>query len=75
MPAKRGWGHSVVGEVLAIAKQAEVRTLALHHHDPDRDDDALDLVAADARAWTAEHAPKLTALVASEGLSIDLAET
>ena len=43
MPAKRGWGHSVVDDVLALGRDAEARTVALHHHDPWRDDHALDL--------------------------------
>ena len=72
MPAKRGWGHSVVDEVLALAKDAGVRELALHHHDPDRDDDALDAIAAGAKSWADEHAKDLATRVAREGLVIDL---
>jgi phosphoribosyl 1,2-cyclic phosphodiesterase len=72
MPAKHGWGHSLVSEVLDVARRAEVRTVALHHHDPDRDDAALDVIAADSNRWTAEHAPKLTAVVAREGLALQL---
>jgi phosphoribosyl 1,2-cyclic phosphodiesterase len=73
MPHKRGWGHSLVEEVLALARQAEVRAVALHHHDPDRDDDALDAVGLAATSWTRSHAPALRAIVACEGLAIDLA--
>jgi len=73
MPAKRGWGHSVVDEVLALGKQAEARTVALHHHDPWRDDHALDLIAAHARAWSRAEAPAMSTLVASEGLTLDVA--
>jgi phosphoribosyl 1,2-cyclic phosphodiesterase len=72
MPAKRGWGHSVVDEVLALARQANVGTLALHHHDPDRDDDALDAIATGVKAWAAEHAPGLATMVAREGFVVDL---
>jgi phosphoribosyl 1,2-cyclic phosphodiesterase len=71
MPAKRGWGHSVVDQVLALARDAEARTVALHHHDPDRDDAALDAVAAHAARWTRDHAPALRAVVAHEGLTIE----
>jgi phosphoribosyl 1,2-cyclic phosphodiesterase len=73
MPAKRGWGHSVVDDVLALGKQAEVRTLAMFHHDPDRDDDALDAIARTGAAWATANAPGMTALVAREGLSLELA--
>jgi phosphoribosyl 1,2-cyclic phosphodiesterase len=73
MPGKRGWGHSQVDEVLALGRDAEARAIALHHHDPDRDDAALDAIAAGAAAWAQGHAPSLATLVACEGLAIDLA--
>ena len=72
MPAKRGWGHSQVDEVLTLAKLAEARAVALHHHDPDRDDAALDAIAADAARWAEDHARALTTIVAAEGLTLDL---
>lgn len=70
MPAKRGWGHSVVDEVLALAKLASVETIALHHHDPDRDDAALDAIAMRADAWA--RANGLASVVAAEGLELAL---
>ena len=73
MPAKHGWGHSLVDEVLGLARDAEARTVALHHHDPDRDDDALDAIAAGATRWARAHAPGLDAIVAREGLVLELA--
>ena len=72
MPAKRGWGHSVIDQVLALARDAEARTIALHHHDPDRDDNALDAIAADAARWAREHAPAMRAVVAREGETFEL---
>lgn len=72
MPAKRGWGHSIVDHVLELARSAEARAVALHHHDPDRDDAALDAIAAASERWATEHAHGLHALVAREGLSLDL---
>ncbi|HSR96712.1 MAG TPA: MBL fold metallo-hydrolase, partial [Kofleriaceae bacterium] len=72
MPAKHGWGHSQVDEVLALARDAEVRAVALHHHDPDRDDDALDAIAASATRWAQANAPGLDAIVGHEGLVLEL---
>lgn len=72
MPLKRGWGHSQVEQVLALGRDSEARRIALHHHDPDRDDDALDRVGETAVAWTREHAPSLEAIVAREGMTIEL---
>ena len=73
LPAKHGWGHSIVDQVLALAKTAEVRRLALHHHDPDRDDDALDAIGETTAAWARDHAAGLHTVVAREGLEIAIA--
>ncbi|HEX4423505.1 MAG TPA: MBL fold metallo-hydrolase [Kofleriaceae bacterium] len=72
MPGKRGWGHSQVDEVLALARDAEARAVVLHHHDPDRDDAALDAIAGDAARWAQGHAPALETIVAREGLDVEL---
>lgn len=72
LPGKRGWGHSQVDDVLALARDAGARAVALHHHDPDRDDAALDAIAAGATAWAAAHARSLVTIVAHEGLDLDL---
>jgi phosphoribosyl 1,2-cyclic phosphodiesterase len=69
MPAKRGWGHSVVDQVLMLARDAEAKAVALHHHDPDRDDRALDEIGERAAQWAREHAPALVTAVAREGMT------
>ncbi len=70
MPAHHGWGHSTLDDVLTLGRRAETPKLVLFHHEPERDDDALDAVGAAAKSWLTEHAPKTTAIVAHEGLSI-----
>jgi phosphoribosyl 1,2-cyclic phosphodiesterase len=75
MPHKRGWGHSVVSDVLELGRTAGARVLALHHHDPDRDDDALDRVRADSAAWADANAPAMTCIVASETLTLEVPPT
>jgi phosphoribosyl 1,2-cyclic phosphodiesterase len=72
MPAKRGWGHSTIDDVLALGCAAEARTIVLHHHDPDRDDAALDAIGEHATAWLRERAPAHTTVVAREGLTFEL---
>src|SRR5262249_23178603 len=72
MPAKRGWGHSIVEDVLALARDAEARCVALHHHDPDRDDVALDKIAATAGEWARQNSKGLEAIVAREGMTREL---
>jgi phosphoribosyl 1,2-cyclic phosphodiesterase len=42
--AKTGWGHSTVEYALHVAQAAGARRLALAHHDPNRSDQAIDLL-------------------------------
>ena len=72
MPHKRGFGHSLVGDVLSLGQFAKPGRLVLFHHDPDRTDDALDEIGKDAEAWLDEHAKKVGLVVAHEGLSVEL---
>ncbi len=71
-PNKIGWGHSTVEYVTDIAVTSKVRHLALYHHDPMRDDDAVDNLVriARGRAEGAETALRVSA--AAEGATIEL---
>lgn len=40
----KGWGHSSYDQALQVAEMAEVKLLALTHHDPDHDDDFLKMM-------------------------------
>ena len=40
--AKKGWGHSTIGQTIELGRDAKVRRLGLFHHDPDRTDEDLD---------------------------------
>ncbi len=44
MPNKHGWGHSLMSQVRQLAIDAEVGSLFMFHHDPDRSDAQLDEV-------------------------------
>jgi phosphoribosyl 1,2-cyclic phosphodiesterase/CheY-like chemotaxis protein len=46
---KMGWGHSPVEYVLRLAEQALVKRVALTHHDPRRDDGAIDRLMTSIR--------------------------
>jgi phosphoribosyl 1,2-cyclic phosphodiesterase len=72
MPLKKGWGHSLVEEVLDLGRKSEARKLVLHHHDPARADDALDRIAVHARSWARSNAANMDCLVASEGMAFDV---
>jgi phosphoribosyl 1,2-cyclic phosphodiesterase len=72
MPQKRGWGHSIVDEVIALGAAAGAKAVALHHHEPERDDAALDRVAEQAAKQAREQSSSLEAIVAREGLLLEL---
>ena len=72
MPAKRGWGHSQVDQVLGLGRAAGARAVALYHHEPERDDDELDQIGLDAESWARAHAPGMQTIVAREGLILDV---
>ena len=67
LPAKRGWGHSTIDDVLRLGKKAATPHLVLFHHDPERDDDAIDGVVERASGWLAENAPTTLATAARRG--------
>ena len=75
LPAKRGWGHSVVGRVCELAVAADARHLVLFHHDPGRTDDELDAIQERARERLAQMGASTRCTVAYEGLTLDVGAT
>lgn len=69
--AKVGWGHSTIDYAVNVCARAGVRTLALTHHDPLRDDAAVDVLLATAKSLVSND--RLEVIAASEGLTIELA--
>ena len=52
-PAKRGWGHSTWQEGMRLARTANVKRLAIFHHDPDHEDHFMEEIEATAMsAWS-----------------------
>ena len=74
MPAKHGWGHSTVDDVLRLGARAETPHLILFHHEPDRDDDALDVLGYQASEQQALQAPHTRVSIAHEGWSLDVGQ-
>jgi phosphoribosyl 1,2-cyclic phosphodiesterase len=48
--SKKGWGHGTFDSAIQLALDAGAKTLYCTHHEPTRDDDALELVFAQALA-------------------------
>jgi phosphoribosyl 1,2-cyclic phosphodiesterase len=59
------YGHSTVGDAVALAERSHVGHLVLFHHGPARTDDALDEIAASLSS-------SLRVTVAAQGTTIDL---
>jgi CheY-like chemotaxis protein len=71
-PQKRGWGHTPAEYAVDYAIAAGAKRLALTHHDPLRDDDAVDrLVAACQQRVVAAGSP-LQVFGAAEGQEVRL---
>ncbi|MGH7320537.1 MAG: response regulator [Candidatus Rokuibacteriota bacterium] len=69
-PGKRTWGHTPAELAVDLARAAGARRLALFHHDPLRDDEALDKLVTTCRSRAA--GSQLEVLAAAEGQSIEL---
>ena len=65
-PAKVGWGHSTWEEGVRLCQAANVKMLAIFHHDPDHEDNFMEALERDARKrWSG-------AIVAREHMRINL---
>jgi len=64
--SKIGWGHSTWQEAVRLCTAADVKQLAIFHHDPDHEDDFMQGIEQEAREmWSG-------AIVAREGMRIDI---
>lgn len=65
-PAKLSWGHSTWQEGVRLCRAANVRRLAIFHHDPDHDDEFMERLEDQARRmWDG-------ALVARDNMELTL---
>ena len=71
-PEKIGWGHSSGEYVLKLSQHAGVKKVALIHHDPLRDDAALDGVVEALQAVLRADANCVEVFAAAEGQTIEL---
>ena len=74
-PAKLGWGHSPLEHVVDTAVAAGVKRLALFHHDPLRDDAAVDRLVEAGRHRIAAIGAGTELFAAAEGEVVELQPT
>ncbi len=72
MPAKHGWGHSLISQVRQLAVDAQVKNLAMYHHDPERTDSELDEIAIESANFFKSKNSVIGSYIAAEGLVFDL---
>lgn len=73
-PGKVGWGHTSMENGVEFAIAANARKLALFHHDPWRDDDALDQLVEIHQRSAAGRGSQLEVFAAAEGEVLELPE-
>jgi phosphoribosyl 1,2-cyclic phosphodiesterase/ActR/RegA family two-component response regulator len=67
---KIGWGHGSLSSVVSLALDAEVGKLFLFHHDPSRDDKAVDAIVESARMLVLESGKPMEVDAAREGSEV-----
>lgn len=68
----RGWGHSSYRDAVDFAIAAEVETLVLFHHEPDRSDAALDEMLSLCHVMVEERGGSVNVIAAHEGMELPL---
>ena len=69
---RAGWGHSSMSYAIKACQEANVKRLALFHHDPDRTDDEVDQLAQDITRSGSERGDSLDVFFARERLEVML---
>ena len=70
--SKIGWGHSTPEYAVRLCRDAGVKRLILSHHDPLRDDTAIDRIIEEIRSGLRAEGSPLEVEAAAEGLAIEL---
>lgn len=69
---KKTWGHSTFSDVIGLAVKAEVKKLALFHHDPAHNDDMMDKYVAECKDFVERHNHQIEVFGAQEGQTLKL---
>ena len=74
LSVKEHWGHSSNVVAVELAQAAQVKRLALFHHDPILDDQMIDAVLADTMRFEtiSRHGTKVEVIAAYDGLELTI---
>ncbi len=75
MPHKHGWGHSLISQVRQLAVDAQVGSLVMFHHDPDRTDGELDEIQIENEKHLRSFHTLAKSICAMEGMEIELSRS
>jgi phosphoribosyl 1,2-cyclic phosphodiesterase len=68
--SKRSWGHSTFEDVIGLAVKAEVKQLALFHHDPEHSDETMDGFVAGCQELISSRGYQIRCFGAQEGMAL-----
>lgn len=71
-PQKIGWGHSTMEYAMDVCRAAGAKRLAFTHHDPLRDDAAIDQLIEAVRTAKADATSPLEVFGAADGMTVDV---
>lgn len=71
-PSHAGWGHPRATTVVDLAVQAQVKMLAIHHHDPMQTDADVDAKVESCQSRARRHGSELFVFGAREGLELKI---
>ncbi len=69
---KKSWGHSTFSDVIGLAVKAQVKQLALFHHDPAHSDEMMDAYVKECQEYIRKSGYHLDCFGAQEGMELSL---
>ncbi len=66
------WGHSSHSQVIELALKANVKTIALFHHDPYHSDEFIDSLVKEAKTKLRKNKSKIKCFAAKEGMILTI---
>ena len=71
--SKVGWGHSPVESIIEFSMKANLKQLAMYHHDPTHDDATVDAIVTHAQKLLSTQKSSVHCFGAAEGMVVKLA--